>query len=83
MTYQFLLDHEADDEEESGQASPKKKTWRYRWPDEIRDDVLGRLLELNAARHRSQSQGVDTGASSKANVGGRRVKTTNVMPLLD
>ena len=27
-----------------------KLPWRYRWPDEVRDDVLARLLALNAAR---------------------------------
>ena len=43
---EFLLDYEID-EEESGR---KKKPWRYRWPDDVRDDVLGRLLALNAER---------------------------------
>ena len=33
-----------------GKASQKKKPWRYRWPDDIRDEVLARLLELNAQR---------------------------------
>ncbi|MGO9200580.1 MAG: hypothetical protein ACLQM8_08570 [Limisphaerales bacterium] len=28
----------------------RKKPWRYRWPDEIRDEVLARLLNLNAQR---------------------------------
>lgn len=28
----------------------RKKPWRYRWPDEIRDEVLARLLKLNAER---------------------------------
>ena len=27
-----------------------KKPYRYRWPDAIRDEVLARLLELNADR---------------------------------
>jgi hypothetical protein len=27
-----------------------KLPWRYRWPDETRDDILARLLALNAAR---------------------------------
>jgi hypothetical protein len=27
-----------------------KLPWRYRWPDETRDDLLARLLALNAAR---------------------------------
>lgn len=40
----FLLDYEIDAEEWGN----KKKPWRYRWPDEVRDEVLARLLELNA-----------------------------------
>ena len=43
---EFLLDY-AIDEEEWGQ---KKKPWRYRWPDATRDEVLARLLALNAER---------------------------------
>jgi hypothetical protein len=55
-TCEFLLDYEEDEEEDefSPQASPKgrgkKKPWRYRWPDESRDEVLARLLELNKQR---------------------------------
>lgn len=44
---EFLLDYEID-EEEAG--SRRKKPWRYRWPDDVRDEVLARLLELNAER---------------------------------
>jgi hypothetical protein len=29
----------------------KKLPWRYRWPDDVRDDVLARLLALNAERY--------------------------------
>lgn len=43
---EFLLDY-AIDEEEWGD---KKKPLRYRWPDEVREEVLARLLELNAQR---------------------------------
>ena len=43
---EFLLDY-AIDEAEWGK---KKKPYRYRWPDEIRDEVLARLLELNTQR---------------------------------
>ena len=43
---EFLLDY-AIDEAEWGK---KKKPYRYRWPDETRDEVLARLLELNAKR---------------------------------
>ena len=43
---EFLLDYEIDEEE----RGRKKKPWRYRWPDEVRDEVLARLLALNAER---------------------------------
>ncbi len=47
----FFLDHgeEGDDEDEGGKKR-KKKPYRYRWPDEVRDDVLARLIELNRVR---------------------------------
>ena len=43
---EFLLDYQVDDEE----WGTRKKPYRYRWPDEVRDEVLARLLELNAQR---------------------------------
>ena len=43
---EFLLDYEIDDEE----WGTRKKPYRYRWPDDVRDEVLARLLELNAER---------------------------------
>jgi hypothetical protein len=43
---EFLLDYEIDEEE----LGRKKKPWRYGWPDAVRDEVLARLLELNAER---------------------------------
>jgi hypothetical protein len=51
-TCEFLLDYE-DEESESAEESggrKKKKPWRYRWPDEVRDEVLARLLKENAKR---------------------------------
>ena len=42
----FLLDYEIDEEEWGN----KKRPWRYRWPDELHDEVLARLLALNEAR---------------------------------
>lgn len=47
----FLLDYEIDEEE----WGTKKKPYRYRWPDEVRDEVLARLLELNAERAREEA----------------------------
>ena len=49
---EFLLDHEIDEEEWGN----KKKPYRYRWPDEVRDEVLARLLELNAERAREEAR---------------------------
>jgi hypothetical protein len=48
---EFLLEYEIDEEEAS---SRRKKPWRCRWPDEVRDEVLARLLELNAERAREE-----------------------------
>lgn len=47
---QFELEWE-DDDEDTGR---RKKPWRYRWPEEIRDEVLARLLALNAERAREE-----------------------------
>jgi hypothetical protein len=48
---EFLLDYEID-EGEAG--SRRKKPWRYRCPDEVREEVLARLLELNAVRAKEE-----------------------------
>ena len=48
---EFLLDYEIDEEEWGN----KKKPYRYRWPDEVRDEVLARLLELNAERAKEET----------------------------
>jgi hypothetical protein len=57
-----------DDEDENGRC--RKKKYRYRWPDEIRDEVLARLLELNRQRALEEGQVVldDTGALPDAKV---------------
>jgi hypothetical protein len=53
---EFLLDYEEeDDENESGRKSKKKKPWRLRWPDDFRDEVLARLLELNEQRAKEEA----------------------------
>jgi hypothetical protein len=48
---EFLLDYEEEESEEESSGRRKKKPYRYRWPDEVRDEVLARLLALNAERH--------------------------------
>lgn len=47
----FFLDYEID--ETTG--SDKKKPYRYRWPDAVRDEVLARLLDVNKQRHQEES----------------------------
>ena len=42
----FFLDYEIDE----STWGRKKKPYRYRWPDAVRDEVLARLLALNADR---------------------------------
>jgi hypothetical protein len=53
---QFLLDYEDEEEVmfDGSVARQKKKPWRYRWPDDFRDEVLARLLELNEQRHKEE-----------------------------
>lgn len=59
---EFLLDYEIDEEE----WGDKKKPWRYRWPDEIRDEVLARLLELNRQRALEEGQLLSDDAEAAA-----------------
>ncbi len=59
---EFLLDYEVDEEE----WGSRKKPWRYRWPDDVRDEVLARLLELNAERAKEEARaGAGQGRSKK------------------
>jgi hypothetical protein len=64
---EFLLDYEIDEEE----WGDKKKPWRYRWPDDVRDEVLARLLELNAERAKEEAR---SGAAATKK-GGRKPTT--------
>jgi N-6 DNA Methylase len=52
----FLLDYDDEEHVEENGQRLRKKPWRYRWPDEVRDEVLARLLELN--RQRALEQGI-------------------------
>ncbi len=59
----------------------KKLPWRYRWPDDVRDDVLARLLALNAERYAEEvAQGLHTKSKKTSSSGagknrGRPAKT--------
>jgi hypothetical protein len=52
-TCEFELEWQ-DDEAENGRR--RKKPWRYRWPEAMRDEVLARLLALNARRAEEERQ---------------------------
>ena len=55
---EFLLDYEIDEED----WSTRKKPYRYRWPNDVRDEVLARLLELNAERANEEALAGASGA---------------------
>ena len=55
---EFLLDYDIDEE---GWGT-RKKPYRYRWPNEVRDEVLARLLELNAKRANEEALAGVSGA---------------------
>ena len=84
---EFLLDYE--EEEDAADAGPpaagarkkskKKKPWRLRWPDEFRDEVLARLLELNEQRHREELLVASSQLLEKKEA--RKPKKSEVTPL--
>ena len=57
-----MPDYEIDEEE----WGDKKKPYRYRWPDEVRDEVLARLLELNAERAKAEALESEAKAEEEA-----------------
>jgi hypothetical protein len=83
-TCEFILDYE-EEENDDGKPRRKKKPWRYRWPDEFRDEVLARLLALNqqrAAQERVMATTVDPGRRSNK-VAGKRRSVDPRKPLFD
>ncbi len=63
---EFLLDYEIDEEE----WGSKRKPYRYRWPDDVRDEVLARLNALNGERKAAERRSGT--AATKRDGGGRR-----------
>jgi hypothetical protein len=84
-TCEFRLDYEDEEDQElatSNQELPsrrRRKPWRYRWPDDFRDEVLARLLELN--RQRAEEERLSgaaesgRGKSTKKSTKGRKADT--------
>ncbi|MYG47392.1 MAG: hypothetical protein F4157_08540 [Synechococcus sp. SB0675_bin_6] len=53
-------------------SARKTLPWRYRWPDSVRDDVLARLLALNAERYAEEvAQGLHSGKKKAATASGK------------
>ncbi len=86
---EFLLDYEIDEETWSPR---KKKPYRYRWPEDVHDEVLARLLDLNQKRYQEEVlAGLHAGKGKKGKGSSAKVKTkTNVdqapnrpLPLFD
>jgi hypothetical protein len=69
-TCEFLLDYEDEEDEEEPTGRARKKPWRYRWPDDFRDEVLARLLALNA--HRAEEERL-TGEAAEANAKPKKI----------
>ena len=53
---EFLLDYEDDEDEAPARGKGRKKPWRLRFPDTLRDEILARLLALNAQYAREEGQ---------------------------
>ncbi len=63
---EFLLDYEdEEDDEATSKGRQRKKPWRYRWPDAVRDEVLARLLNLNTERAEQERLAGEAASSSK------------------
>ena len=70
---EFLLDYEDEEEttDESTNKRQKKKPYRYRWADEIRDEVLARLLALNEERYQEEVLRGDRGEGKSKKAKGK------------
>jgi len=75
-TCEFLLDYE-EDEDDEGASSRRRKPWRYRWSDDIRDEVLARLLELNKQRaEQERLAGLAAEAATGMSQGRKKLSST-------
>lgn len=75
-TCEFLLDYEEEEDDSTSSKRKKKKPWRLRWPDEFRDEVLARLLELNEQRHQEELLAGGQDSPKQKTVSKRKQKQT-------
>jgi hypothetical protein len=68
-TWQFLLDYVEEEEEEESGGRARRKPYRYRWPDDFRDEVLARLLALNKERAEQEALAGKSAESKKPKSG--------------
>lgn len=52
----FIPESDQEEDENDNEGRVRRKDYRYRWPDEVRDDVLARLVELNRQRALEEGQ---------------------------
>ena len=77
---EFILDYQEEEDEGDDRSRKRKKPYRYRWPDEVRDEVLARLLKLNAERAEEERlTGLTTARASKT----KSSKSSKTKALLD
>ena len=81
-TCEFLLDYGDDEDQELATSElptcRRRKPWRYRWPDDFRDEVLARLLELN--RQRAEEERLSGAAAQGTSSPKRARKVTRGKP---
>lgn len=77
-TCDFILDYEDEESAEESSGRKKKKPWRFRWPDEVRDEVLARLLKLNAERAEQETLAGEAAAAIKPVKAKRTAKKVTV-----
>ena len=74
-THEFLLDYEEDEDDPEPGTRQRKKPWRYRWPDDFRDEVLARLLAKNkeyAEEEQLSGTAAEAAEKKKAKRGGKK-----------
>ena len=64
-TCEFLLEYEDEQEEEGEIGRKKRRPWRYRWSEELRDKILGRLIDLNLKKI-AEDKSMETSRTKKA-----------------
>ncbi|HYX18912.1 MAG TPA: DNA methyltransferase [Nostoc sp.] len=72
----FILDYEEEEDTENSSGRQKKKPWRYRWCEEIHDEVLARLLDLNQKRAEAEILGGKGADKSKTKGNTKKTRKT-------